>query len=431
MRNLSDLFEKSLDAPRLNWIRRVADESAALGFPVYIVGGFVRDLLLRRKVKDFDIVVEGDAITLGKALAKEFGGKLTIHPKFGTASWSLPEELTSGTGINDTLDLISARSEIYTHPGALPTVKRSMITEDLRRRDFTVNAMAIRLDGNRFGELLDPFGGRTDLGRGSIRVLHPRSFVDDPTRMLRAVRYEGRHGFRIDSETLALVPEARPLVNNVSAQRIRHELDLILEEPNATSILARLAELDLLQPVHPALRWDQTAKAHVEQAVSSAHTIHNFSIRNLRWLLWLMPLSKNEIESINKRLLFTANLLKSLLASAKIYANLTSLAGLKPSECVEQLDEFPLPAVYAVSLGGPNSRSRRMLEKYISEWRHVKPHVGGHDLKNLGLLPGPQYQKILRRLRAAWLDGEITSASQESAFLRNLFSVDHENTKQG
>jgi len=436
-RNLADLLEKSLDSTRRNLIHRVADESSALGFPLYIVGGFVRDLMLGRDGTDFDLVVEGDAIRLARVLASKYGGTVTIHDKFRTAKWILKDSIldtrkpvlskAETSNIEDRisnigfLDLISSRSETYSHPAALPTVKMGSLADDLRRRDFTINTLALRLDGERFGELRDDLGGLGDLQKGIVRVLHPRSFVDDPTRMYRAVRYERRYGFKIADETLALIPEARPLVEKLSAQRIRRELDLILDEPKAASMLTRLNALDLLKPIHPALHWDKsTYKRIVTLSEAKGLELSNIEYRLLRWMLWLVDLSGREIESLNKRLHFTAALLDSLKASSKLLSDLSSFADLKPSQCVERLDKIPLPAAYAVSLAA-RGRPKQKLEKYISEWRHVKPHTTGHDLKKLGLEPGPKYQKILWRLRAAWLDGEIKASKDENGLLEKLF----------
>src|SRR5258705_1283537 len=243
-------LESALSAEHLRLLHFGRDAALQRGLPLYIVGGSVRDLVLGRRLNDFDLTVEGDAIALARALASKHGGGMTAHKKFGTAKWFLPETLKMD---HDTLDLISARSETYKYPAALPTVKLGSLADDLHRRDFTINALAVRLDGSHFGELRDDLNGMDDLQKGMIRVLHPRSFIDDPTRMYRAVRYEGRYGFKIDEDTLALIPEARPFVEKLSAQRIRHELDLILEESNAVSMLKRLDELDLLSVIHPVL----------------------------------------------------------------------------------------------------------------------------------------------------------------------------------
>jgi tRNA nucleotidyltransferase (CCA-adding enzyme) len=231
--NYSRQLEKALDAERSTLLQLVRDEATRRGLPLYIVGGSVRDLVLGRPFNDFDLTVEGDAIGLARALASKNGGGVTAHLKFSTAKWFLPPHLKTGY---DTLDLISARSETYKHPAALPRVKAGSIEADLRRRDFTINAMAIRLDGDHFGELRDDLNGMEDLRKETIRVIHPGSFIDDPTRMYRAVRYENRYGFHLAEETIALIPQARPFVEKLSPQRIRHELDLILDEANAVSI---------------------------------------------------------------------------------------------------------------------------------------------------------------------------------------------------
>ncbi len=182
--------------------------------------------------------------------------KLRVHEKFGTAKWFINN--------HSFVDFVSARSEIYRHPAALPTVKMGTISDDLHRRDFTINTLAIRLDRDHFGEVLDEFAGTNDLQHGLVRVLHLHSFMDDPTRMYRAVRYEQRYDFKIAEETLALIPEARELIQKLSAQRIRHEIDLVLDEPNAASMLARLDELGLLKPIHPSLRWDKASRKRFE-----------------------------------------------------------------------------------------------------------------------------------------------------------------------
>ena len=407
--NLSNLLQKNISTDRLDLIHRIADEASMLGFPIHIVGGFVRDLVLGQPSMDFDLVVEGDAIALARSLESKYGGKATVHEKFRTAKWLMNK--------NSLIDLISARSETYKHPAALPTVKMGNISDDLRRRDFTINTLAIRLDDSHFGELHDELGGLDDLRQGLVRVLHPRSFMDDPTRMYRAVRYEQRYGFEIVKETLALIPEARKYIPPLSAQRIRHELDLILEEPNAGFMLSRLNELDLLKPIHPALFFDKLMGVRFE--TTSAIKPSNIPARDLRWLLWLMTLLNREIVSVNKRLHFTAPLLRSLLESSELLANLSDFANLKPSQCAERLDDLSLPAICAVALVA-NANSKQRLEKYLSNWRYVKSKTTGNDLKKLGIKPGQKYQVILRTLKNAWLDREVKNISEEKALLDKI-----------
>jgi tRNA nucleotidyltransferase (CCA-adding enzyme) len=412
--NYSQQLEKSLDAERLTLLQLVREEATQRGLPLYIVGGSVRDLVLGRPFNDFDLTVEGDAIALARALASKHGGGVTAHLKFGTAKWFLPPHLKTG---HDTLDLISARSETYKHPAALPTVKTGSIEEDLRRRDFTINAMAIRLDGDHYGELRDDLNGLEDLQKKTIRVIHPGSFIDDPTRMYRAVRYENRYGFKLAEETVALIPEARSFVEKLSPQRIRHELDLILDEANAVSMLARLDELDLLTPIHPALaNFRQSNLATVK---SDDPALQN---RNSRWLLWLMHLTDQEIEFLNDRLHFRADLLKIIRSAAMLETNLPALVGLKPSEAVELLEGYSIKALEVVSIAGQDEGIKNILTEYLSEWWHVKPNTSGHDLKKRRIPPGPKYNEILRRLRAAWLDGEIKTEEEEMKMLDEMLS---------
>jgi tRNA nucleotidyltransferase (CCA-adding enzyme) len=289
------------------------------------------------------------------------------------------------------------------------------IADDLRRRDFTINALALRLDGHHFGELRDDLEGMQDLEKEVVRVLHPGSFIDDPTRMYRAVRYEKRYDFRIAEDTLALIPAARAFVEKLSAQRIRHELDLILDEPEAPSMLARLNELNLLTPIHPLLANVDRSKLAVLK--SNEPALQN---RNVRWVLWLMHLPPQEIELLHERLHFTADLLKILHSASRLNANLITLLGLKPSQLVELLDGYSIQALEVVSSALQDKEIQNILTSYLSEWRHIQPKTTGHDLKKHGIPPGPKYAEILRRLRAAWLDGEVKTAEEEKRLLNSI-----------
>ncbi len=414
--NQSD-FEKTLYPQRLALLRLVAEEASSRGLPLYLVGGFVRDLLLGQPGLDFDVVVEGDAIGLARSVAAKHGGKVTVHTRFKTAQWFPPP----ATGIPEFVDFISARSEFYKHPAALPTVKPGMLIDDLHRRDFTINTLALRLDGDHFGELRDDLGGLEDLQAGLVRVLHPASFVDDPTRLFRVIRYEQRYGFQVTPETLALIPDARLLINRLSAERVRHELDLILEEENAASMLKRLAELGILAAVHPALEWNTATQTRFVNGLAAAQTLENPpSRRTLGWSLRLMDVPLPGLESIEKRLHFESSLREPLLAASALFAKVNSLVGKKPSRCVAVLDEISLKAVQAVSLALPAGPAQQELHDYLETWRNVRPKTTGHDLKKRGLPPGPAYKSILRHLRQAWLDGEVKTVIEEMALLDNL-----------
>jgi tRNA nucleotidyltransferase (CCA-adding enzyme) len=419
-RNLARRFEKAVPADRLALVKTVAAQAEQLNMAVYVVGGFVRDILLERPGLDFDIVVEGDAIALGRALVKQHGGRLTTHSRFGTAKWHLETHAD--------IDLISARQEFYEHPSALPTVEHGSIKLDLHRRDFTINTLALRLDGGHYGELHDYWGGLADLEAGRVRVLHSLSFVDDPTRMLRAVRFEQRFGFAIEARTLQLMGEARELLGRLSGERARHEIDLILDEPQAVAMLDRLTDLDLFSHIHKDLSWDAAARGRVEAGLQAWPAVGSAADqtpglvplrRTLIYLLWLLDRAPAQVEELGSRLRFSAALTRALVAAVMLHADLPSLHDAPPSRWDARLEDVQPFVVRAVSfVADPDSR--RALEMYLSDWRQLAPRTSGHDLQARGLPPGPAYQNILRRLRAAWLDGEVRDAEGEEKLLEVL-----------
>lgn len=433
----------ALPPEELAFLHLIADEASTRNLPVFIVGGFVRDLLLGHPGLDFDVVVVGDAVALARALAKKHGGKVTAHPRFGTARWTTDRgRWTVDGGLQPGIDLITARRETYAKPGALPDVTPSTIEDDIRRRDFTINTLALRLDGGHFGELVDLYNGAADIASKTIRVLHPASFLDDPTRMFRAVRYEQRYGFAIVPETLDLIPSMRPLVAQLSAERMRHELDLVFDEPRAASMLARLDELGLLKAIDNALPWGADLRERLEAGlVADPGPEWDLSLRyagipfpptgTSRWIvgycLWLLDLTPTEIEAVQARLSFPLTVLNPVRAAARLRADLPALSGAttpgsggaRPSKWTQRLGGVPLAAIYAVFLVS----GEQALETYASQWQHIHPKTDGETLKALGLPPGPAYKKILLRLRAAWLDGEVASEQQEKALLEELLAT--------
>ncbi len=450
MHNLAARLESALPPARLALLKAAAAEAEAQGQALYIVGGFVRDLLLERPSLDFDLVVEGNAIALARALGKRYGGRVVAHRKFGTAKWQivpirenlaralaafLPPEGSAALNpadLPDTLDLVTARTEFYTRPTALPTVAHGSIKLDLHRRDFTINTLALRLDGRHYGELHDYWGGLEDLQRGVIRVLHSLSFVDDPTRMLRAVRFEQRFGFRIEPRTLQLLTEARDLLEKVSGDRIRHELDAMLAEPRAAAMLGRLAQLELLEAIHHALRWNEAARKRLQTLGRAPWppsppwdelppAVGNTPLRRaLGYALWLMGLEAAEVASVGKRLGFPRALQAVVVGAATLWARRGELAQCSPSALTFALEDHPLAAAYALYLAAEGPTLRERLARYMAEWRRVRPRATGHTLRALGVPPGPRYREILRTLRAAWLDGEIRTPEEEQTLLQRL-----------
>lgn len=439
--NLARRLESALSPTRLALLKTVATKGHEERMAVYIVGGFVRDLLLNRPSPDFDMVVEGDAIHLASDLSNCYGGRLLTHNRFGTAKWtigeirsSLAEALSDGAQLDaedlpDSLDLISARTEFYDYPTALPTVERSSIKLDLHRRDFTINTMALRLDGRHYGELYDYWGGLRDLRGGLVRVLHSLSFVDDPTRMMRAVRFEQRFSFRIEERTLQLIDEAQPLMRQVSGDRLRHELNLILDENRATAMLARLQELDLLVDIHPGLVWSDEFRPLIERVLFEPidpiwelpEKIGNLPLRTaLAYQIWLLQLPLDAAIGITERLRLSNDILDRLTAAHQLIQDLPGLAESRPSEITARLDPAPAAALFAVDLLSTAPEVKQMIARYLTTWKNIWPVTTGNHLRQMDIQPGPHYRDILKSLRDAWLDGRISSEDEEKQLLHEL-----------
>jgi tRNA nucleotidyltransferase (CCA-adding enzyme) len=436
--NLASRLESALPPAHLSLLKLVAEEAHEQRLALYIVGGFVRDLYLERPSLDFDLVVEGDAIQLARALARRYGGRVTSHSRFGTAKWHLhrPAADMHGSGsdalpldqLPSSLDLVSARTEFYTHPTALPTVERGSIKLDLHRRDFTINTLALRLDGRHYGEMHDYWGGLNDLRQGLVRVLHSLSFVDDPTRILRAARFEQRFDFQIEERTLVLLGNAIPLLDRLSGDRVRHELNHILKEPRVCRILGRLDELALLKAIHPSLTWNQRLCQWIEsRPAEPPETFWGLSSSDwpalrteLGYILWMLDLPDEQVQSLAFRLKLSTHLIEAIQAACHLWRQQNRLVGARTSEVVSILEDMPPLSRYACYLAEENSETRQVLYSYVTKWQNVSPMIDGLSLRQKGLPPGPAYRRILSRLRSAWLDGDINSSEQEAALLNQL-----------
>jgi tRNA nucleotidyltransferase (CCA-adding enzyme) len=453
-RNLAGKLEDALPPERVNLLKDIAKIAQKQHAALYIVGGFVRDLLLGYPSLDFDLVVEGDAIALAYKASEKWGGRVTIHKRFGTAKWFLGQPAnarhkTAESGqmptVNEnespkddqktdkdpllpsSLDFITARREFYSHPTALPTVEVGSIKLDLHRRDFTINTLALRLDGHHYGDLHDYWGGYNDIRQGLVRVLHSISFVDDPTRMLRAVRYEQRYGFRIGNRTLQLLLEARPLLSRVSGDRIRHEIDNILKEDHAVQMLGRLNDIKLLEAIHPDLEWDEwiqekltnidppTAEWNIEPDLKGIPVMRIFA-----YTLWLIRLSLSRTEKIITRLRLPRPLKEIVIEACYLWGDMLEMQGTKPSVFTNWLNKVSVISIYSLFLASDNPSIRDSLHSYITHWKNIKPNITGHDLHARGLPPGPHYKEIINRLKAGWVDGTITTADQENNALNTI-----------
>jgi len=403
---------------RLAAITRVARQ---VDQPVYLVGGFVRDLLLGRENRDLDVVVEGDGPGFAARLAHELGGRVREHREFLTAVVTLPDASSGGApGSSPShIDVATARSEFYRAPAALPEVATSVLRQDLYRRDFTVNTLALRLHPGTEPQTLDYFGGRHDLEAGALRVLHSLSFIDDPTRAFRAVRLEQRLGFHISPETLRLlkVALAEGVFDQLSPARLRDELALLLDEPEAVLRgLARLEELTLLKAIHPDLSLGPAVRERLRQAVTAYdwYRVEGLTRPPARlWCLVLLILADSLREPWQRRAfgarLGLAGATRDLLGRDpgrrfRAGEKLREPAS-RPHQVREILADFSGEELLWLMTEDEPVRTRVRLD--WTAHRHLAPAIRGRDLLARGLPPGPHIGAALRAVSRARLDGEI------------------------
>ncbi len=384
---------------------RLAEERRSA---LYLVGGPLRDLFLDRTSLDIDLLVEGDAPALARELAAPLNMRLKQHAAFGTAT-------VNGDGWH--IDLATARCETYRRPGALPAVTPATVEEDLRRRDFTINAMALRLDGPEAGVLLDPFAGQRDVAGRAIRVLHERSFQDDATRILRAARYAHRLAFHYDERTAKWMRRDAGYLQTMSPARIHHELARILFEPEPEAILLALDGDGALQAVHPALRFDglqANGFREVRTFGVSPHAAY--------WPLLVWPEREADAEGISSRITLTRRqfeAVESLPRNRDLPARLSGDD--RPSQAAALLAAVPVPALYALA-AMTDGRARQRILDYLHRGRTLKTRLRGDDVIALGVPRGPQVGEVLRRLRLAKLDGEVKTRRDEERFVRSLLA---------
>ena len=407
------------------WLLRVAGKiGEGLGAPAYAVGGFVRDLLTGAAPPDVDLVIEGDGVAFARRLAEEIGGTVLVHRSFGTASIE-GGRAPAGAGLDGValgrVDVASARRERYATAGALPEVEPADLLEDLRRRDFSVNAMALALAPDRFGRLLDPLGGQGDVRRRHLRVLQPLSFVEDPTRVFRAARYASRLGFRPDAATRAAIRLAveRSGYVALSGQRLWREIELAAAEPQARLVFEQLVRwratslwnLDGATSRHLAAserlgRWARSAGAAVDPA-------------ELVLLALTLGRPAEVVERSLDRLALTGEPRARLEAGALAgpLARRLEAARLAPSTVSEWLDAAPEAAVLAAWLQG-GARVRRRIQWYLTQGRGVRPELTGRDLLALGVPAGPRVGAALGMLRRHRLDGGAGSVAEERELVK-------------
>ena len=414
--NLARQIERHLPEQLLELVKDISGQAAKHGETVYLVGGVVRDLLLRDPSLrsgprfDLDMVVEGDAVKLAQVVAETGQVKLLAHHRFGTAKVRYE---------NFTLDLATARKETYARPGALPAVTPGTLKDDLIRRDFSINAMAVSLAPNDYGELLDPYQGKNDLEHHLIRILHPRSFTDDPTRILRGVCYEQRFDFEFEAQTARLLKQDIPMLDTISGDRIRHELEHIFEEDRPELVIKRLGALGVLHRINPSLKGDGWIAEKFDEARRLKKPAQ---LPSLYFCLLVYSFSKKDIEQFLARLNIPAKLSRAMRDTLRLKTSLPLLdkPSLKPSEIYYLLREYEPLAIQANAIATESPRVRRTLQVFLTKLRYVRTALNGEELKKLGISPGPQMGKVLEVLHRAKLDGEVRTRADEKQLVLSL-----------
>jgi len=421
--NLSKLMRERLPA-RVNAVLKEAGTVASeLGARAYAVGGFVRDLITGIENLDVDIVVEGaDAIAFAERYARKRKIKVRAHRRFKTAV------LIFDDGFK--VDAASARIEYYERPGALPTIEVSSLKLDLYRRDFIINTLALSLSPERFGELIDFFGAQKDIKDAIIRVIHNLSFVEDPTRMIRAVRFSEKFGFAIGAHTLNLLKNSlrNDPFRHVSGARLCAELRSVLEEDSAHKALKRLSDLGLLALLHKGLVWDESTERLFERARETLvwHRLNSASEQVERWLVLLLALSDalkaEEFRALARRLAISGKKRTAVVeARAK---GLRTLARIEAgrirtnSALYSALAPLPVETLLYLMARSKGEATREAVSSFISTLRHTKCSLGGTDLKRLGVAEGPKMGELLSLLLAGRLDKRLASRDDEVGFVR-------------
>ena len=429
---LSKLMEERFPESLYNLLMEFGRVGDDLGYSVFAVGGFVRDLLLRVENFDVDIVVEGDGIRLAEEFEKKYPCRIRTHKKFGTAIILLPDGLK--------VDVATARWEFYDSPAALPTVERASIKTDLYRRDFTVNTLAIQLNPKAFGELIDFFGGVKDVKEKVIRVLHNLSFVEDPTRVFRAIRFEQRFGFQIGKHTQNLMKNAVKVgfLERLSGGRVLSEIILILQEEDPLPALKRMRDFNLFHLVHPSLKFDEQAEVLFEQI---RHVISWFDLlfleqRYERWLIYFYGLTdflkEGEREALCQRLAMNEKLGKRVL-EGKLQADRTLLQIFswintdrrpKRSEIYDVLDPLSTESKLFMMAKTTQVATRRYISLYFTQLKDTKPLLGGKDLIQMGMKSGPLIKRALTGLLKARLDEQVITRQDEMEYISKAQGVE-------
>ncbi|MBC8199063.1 MAG: CBS domain-containing protein [Desulfobacteraceae bacterium] len=425
-RNVARFMNERIPERLMNILKTSGETASEIGYNAYVAGGFVRDLFLYRANEDIDIVIEGDGIAFAKKYAEKFNARIHAHEKFGTAVIIFPDGFK--------IDVASARMEYYKFPAALPTVEMSSIKLDLFRRDFTVNTLAIHINHNKFGMLIDFFGAQRDIKRKSIRALHNLSFVEDPTRAFRAIRFEQRFGFTIGKLTSGLINNAVKMdfFKRLSGRRVFNELRQILEEENPVPAVKRLYDYNLLKVIHPSIGINEEVISLLNSVkkVLSWHDLLFLDELYMKWIVYFLALVRHCDDKTSDEICTRFELSprhKTIICKERFQAEKCLLAlertvSVKDSFLYKQICGFKTELILYMMAVTKQKRIKKSISRYFTKLRYITTSVTGKQLIKMGLKPGPIYREILEAVLYAKLDGKLKTANDELKFARNYVS---------
>jgi tRNA nucleotidyltransferase (CCA-adding enzyme) len=425
-RNILNFMKERLSPRLLNILKDIGKVADKIDCAAYVVGGFVRDLFLYRPNEDIDIVIEGDGIAFAKKFAAGVGARIHAYAKFGTAVIIFPDGFK--------IDVASARLEYYKFPAALPIVEMSSIRLDLFRRDFTMNTLAIQLNEDKFSTLIDFFSSQRDIKEKVIRVLHNLSFVEDPTRVFRALRFEQRFGFSIGKLTAGLIENAVKMdfFKRLSGRRIFTEIRLILEEENPTPAIIRLHDYQLLQVIHPSITLDNNmiSLLNSTREVLAWHDLLFLEESYIKWAIYFMVLIQNCNQGTTREICdqlemaprYQKILLKDRFAAESTLNRMERNLPKKNSLLYRQLAGLNIEMILYMMVCARSRRVKRAISHYVTKLRHVTISVTGKDLMAKDLKPGPLYRDIMQAVLNAKLNGKLQTREDELAFVNTYLS---------
>jgi len=400
------------------------DISSQNNLSAYLVGGFVRDLLLGAKNLDLDFVIEGEGIKFAQDFAKKLNARLIQHKRFRTATTILKPNLK--------IDFATARKEYYPHPAALPLVTSGSLKDDLFRRDITINAMAISINRKNFGGLIDFFGGKDDLENKRIRILHSLSFIDDPTRILRVIRFSERYNFRLKPETFTCLKEAvkMGMLDRIQPQRIRNELILLLKEEGPLKQIRRLQRLAGLSFINPHLSLSKNNYKLLNAIQSQVSWFKkNYSHRRQldTWLIYFIGLTDalkpDDIKLVCRKFVFSKGDERRILSyhssCRKVISGL-SKNKVSPVKIFDLLEPLSYEATLLIKAKTKDNNVKKHIERFFGIYNGMRVFVSGDDLRRLGIKPGPDYEKIFRQVLKARLEGLVRNKEGELALIKRL-----------